>query len=119
MILNFEEYTVELKPAEIEVAKILANKISLNIGKKNAVTNKRIIEVFKGAKINLTEPKVRKLIQYIRQEGLVSNLCATSNGYFKAETLSEVEEYVKGLQQRLNSIQYTLDSFQKFRSHVS
>jgi len=119
MVLNFEEYTVELKPFEIKLAKTLAKKISLNKGKKNAVTSKRIIEAFEEVNVKIDGSRVRKLIQYIRQEGLVANLCATSNGYFCAANQTEVEEYIKGLQQRLNSIQYTLDSFQKHRSHVS
>ena len=119
MIKNFEEYTVELKPFEEIIAEKIASKISKNIGKKNAVTNKRIIETFAQFNIKLNEAKVRKMIQFIRQEGLCPNLCATSSGYFCAETEEELEDYIEGLQQRLNSIAFTLQCFKKHKRNVS
>lgn len=117
MILNFEEYTVELNDVEISFAKQIARKLKkFNQGKENAVTNKRIQAFFfeyYAAKIS--DAKVRKLIQYIRQKNLAPNLCATSKGYFVAANETEIEEYLTGLKQRLNSIQFTLECFEKFR----
>jgi len=118
-IINFEEYTIELSKDEMKVAVLLAKKISLNVGKENAVSNERIIKAFGKYDVKLKPSKVRKMIQFIRQEGLVSNLCANSRGYFVAANQTEVNEYVKGLQQRVNSIQYTLQCFKKYSENVS
>ncbi len=115
MILNFEEYTVELNPSEVKLAEQLALNLKLHAGKNSAVTGKQIIKYFdKHENVKLSGAKVRKLVQYIRQNNLAPNVCATSNGYFCAMNAKELEEYITGLKQRLNSIQFTLHCFQKY-----
>jgi len=116
MIKNFEEYTVELNQQEESFARAIAKKISLNIGKNKAVTNKKIQDsVLASSGIKLSDPKIRKIIQYIRQNNLAPNLCATSKGYFVAANEIEYNEYIEGLKQRLNSIQFTLKCMQENR----
>ncbi len=108
MILGFEEYTIELNEEETKIAKKIAAKIELSVGKENAVTNDRIQYYFGMNDIKIGGARVRKMIQYIRQKGLVKDLCATSNGYFVAANRKELDDYITSLKQRRNSIDFTL-----------
>ena len=118
MILNFEEYTVELNAEEIKHARQLAANLKFSVGKEEAVSANQIIKYFKkNYSVDLKNgSKVRKLIQYIRQNNLSgAPICATSKGYFVPKTEKEFDEYVTGLKQRLNSIAFTLKCFEKYK----
>lgn len=49
-------------------------------------------------------PRVRKLINFIRVNGLVECLIACSEGYFVSDNVQEVEEYIETLKSRENAI---------------
>ena len=113
MIQGFEEHTVELTEQEEKIALKMAAKLKLSVGKENAVTNERIQYFFGMNKVKIGSARIRKIIQYIRINSLVDNLCATSKGYFVAANQKELDDYILSLNQRLNAIELTLYSLQK------
>lgn len=115
MIEGFEEYTVELKPSEHKLAAYIAERLKNNVGAEMAVTNKTIRAACAQMGHKVSDAKLRKFVQYIRQHNLCPNLCATSNGYFVAKNEEELKSYINSLQQRVNSIEFTLACFKKYR----
>ncbi len=114
MINGFEEETHELTDYELTIVPIIVAKISNNIGEAKAVKNKDIISQLKARGFEKINPaRVRKLIHYIRVKRLVTNLIATSKGYYRADKQEQVDKFVEGLQQRINSINEMKNSFIK------
>lgn len=48
-------------------------------------------------------PRMRKVIHYIRVKGLIIDLIATSNGYFRSNDANEIANFIKSCRQRANS----------------
>lgn len=108
MVTNFEQYTAEVIDKEIPVIEYIASRLKLNVGQKNQVTNNQIRSKLKDKSINISDSKLRKFIQYIRQNNLVPMLCATSRGYYVAQTVQEFIEYTQSFEERINGMAYTL-----------
>jgi len=106
MIKDFEGYTEELSDDELKLVPAFCAGLKSKIGKENAITNKAIQKAFQeNEKWNLKIPdaRVRKIINYIRVNGLGKGLCASSNGYYVAKNQEELEGYLEGLKQRIRS----------------
>jgi hypothetical protein len=104
MIKEFEEYTSELNATEKEYAQALADIFNRRpMGKEHALTNQACGKLlwFHGA----SGAKIRKMIQYIRMNGLCLNLIAGSHGYYRSDNDQEVKDYIDGLVIRANAIQ--------------
>lgn len=105
MIVGFEEETEELTQYELEVlVPIMVKGLSTKIGSKSAITNKRIREKLSEKDIDVSDPRIRKVINYIRMNLLVKNLIASSKGYYISTDIKEIEEYRQGLISRANAI---------------
>ena len=117
MINGFQEQTEPL--TEYEETKLLpqiVRGLSLKVGKNNAVTNTAIVRGMK-ANLNLkvSEPRVRKIINHIRNNDLVPCLIATSQGYYIAESEQELKEYEDSLLGREEAIHSVRMSIQRQR----
>ena len=100
MLKNFEKITIELTPVEFEYVEFLGQWFMTNQGKKNTLKNSDIAKLINRMfGKNITEPRVRKVVQFLRTNGLPS-LIATSNGYFYSDDISEIEAWVISLKQR-------------------
>ena len=66
-----------------------------------------------GYKIRLTQPRLRKLVNYIRSNSLIP-LIATSQGYFTTDCKQTIQEQIKSLQERANSIERCAQGLKKF-----
>lgn len=105
MIQGFEEQTEELTQYEVEVlVPIMLKGLSTKIGQSNAITNSRIRSRLKEKEIEITDSKIRKIINYIRVKKLIINLLATGKGYFISNDPDEISKYKEGLIARANSI---------------
>jgi hypothetical protein len=107
-ITNFENYTHELTDAELEILPIIihgfrAYKKTNPIKAQLIVTRMNEFLANKGYKIRLTQPRLRKLVNYIRSNSLLP-LIATSQGYFTTDCKQTIQEQIKSLQERANSI---------------
>lgn len=105
MINGFEDETEELTQYELEeLLPVLVEHLPKKIGIKKAVTNAKMVRGLKDMGLNVNGPRLRKLINYIRRKNLVSNLIATSRGYYIPVTTQEFANYVESLRQRENAI---------------
>ena len=108
MIKGFEDYTYELTNYEKELVKKLIKGLSPKIGRSNAVTSTVICK-----SLNIVGPRLRKLINHIRITNQLAGLCSTSKGYFVAENLGEIDDYIISLKQRIKSQVEVLNSIER------
>jgi hypothetical protein len=114
MITNFERETHELTEYELNtLLPIILKGLSTKIGKHNAITNKAICKAMDTIGHKLHDARLRKVIHYIRAHDLIVNLIATSKGYYIATTTQEVEDYIRSLSERINSIEFIKQSIQR------
>ena len=109
MIKGFEEFTIELNEKDIPAVDLIIKGLNAHVGKEKAVSNAKIRSVLKNNYyIKLSDAKVRKIIQYIRQENRVKRLCSNSSGYYVAKNKQEFLDWTTSMEQRIRSMQYTL-----------
>ena len=89
------------------------------IGKAKAVTNVQICKTLDSKGYDVNEPRIRKLVFYIRQQNLVPNLIASSNGYWIATDRKEVDIWVNSLQSRIDALKETLNYATKVKDNFS
>lgn len=67
---------------------------------------------FKACGHNVTEPRIRKMVNYIRVMNLMAPkvLIGTSNGYFITDQVSTVDDQIESLQGRIDSQMAVIDS---------
>jgi len=111
MIEGFERETHELTSEEAMLVDPMVMGLRTKWGKDNAITSDEMIEAFKSLNIKVTGPRIRKLINYIRVNGLVTNLVSSSLGYYRTNDAEDLERYKRSLRQRINSISEVLESF--------
>lgn len=106
MIQGFEKYTATLTTYERDMlVPIIAEGLKKRIGSKNAVRNREICRRLEASGYeNVSEPRIRKCINYIRMNGMVPHLVANSRGYYVATSIDEVERYIGSLDERAKSI---------------
>jgi len=108
MIKGFEDYTYELTNYENDLVDKLIKGLSPKIGRNNAVTSTVICK-----SLNIVGPRLRKLINHIRITNQLAGLCSTSKGYFVAENLGEIDDYIISLKQRIKSQVEVLNSIER------
>lgn len=114
MIQNFIKETSELTKYEAEVLlPIIALCLQHHIGKDKAVTNRQICERMKKKGYELTETRVRKIVNRIRTNNLVECLIATSKGYYVTHNKKELENYIKSLKGREEAIRMVRESLEQ------
>lgn len=113
MINGFKKETQELSKFEHTLVPIMVKGLLGRQGKSEAITNKQICEVLKPHYSKINQARVRKIIHYIRCNRLVTNLIATSKGYYRAQNQKELDDYRESLIQRINSIAELNNSFEK------
>lgn len=117
MILNFEEITEELNPDEIALLEPLKKGLNTKT-KDNPIKAPEIIKAMntfaksKGL-ATLSEPRLRKLINHIRVNGIMP-VIATSKGYYVSYDKQEVLDQITSLTQRANSILDSANGLKKF-----
>ncbi len=105
MIKNFEDQTEELNSYELsKLVPAMVNGLKTKIGKNNAIKNADMVKAMKRAGYSITDVKVRKIINHIRNNALVPCLIATSKGYYVGDSLQELEDYITSLAQREKAI---------------
>lgn len=113
MITGFEKETAPLNDVELELVPIFVRGLSSKIGEVNAVKSHTIIKGLKKLGYDVNGARVRKIINYIRINGLVSNLVATSKGYYIENDRKKVEEYVTSLRHRASAINAVADVLER------
>lgn len=114
MIKGFSEQTKPLTPYENDVIlPLIIQGLHSKVGKDKAITNQHICSVLKKLGYKLDNARLRKIINHIRVNGMVIGLVATSEGYYIAESKSELEVYLESLKGRENAIRVVRQSLEK------
>ena len=98
MLNGFDKQTEPLTDYERNILlPVIAKGLSLRVGARRAVRNKEIVNAMRKASYELSEARLRKIINHIRCCGYVKCLVATSKGYYVATSPDEMENYITSL----------------------
>jgi|TARA_R100000081_G_scaffold18518_1_gene7630 hypothetical protein len=104
----------DLNEFELKCIDPIIKGLSNKIGKENAVSNNYIIDKMnKFGYIGLTPPRVRKIINHIRNNNLLMCVCANSKGYFLPKNMKELNDYMDTMEKRINSQIRTFDKLKE------
>lgn len=92
--------TLPIGSIERSMVNTIAEVLKGRVGKKNAVTNRELQESFP----ELSERSIQAIINHIRNFDVVLCLVASSQGYYVAETESELQDYEKSLNNRIGEL---------------
>jgi hypothetical protein len=118
MITNFEHVTFELTNEEMEILPLVMHGFR-HYKKTNPIKAELIVSrmnVFlheHGYKIKMSQPRLRKMVNYIRSNSLIP-LIANSQGYFTSDCKQTILEQITSLQERANSIERCAQGLKKF-----
>ena len=118
MIKTFEEHTSELTAEEMQILHLVVNGFR-QYKKNNPIKSELIVTRMNqylqnnGYKIKMTGVRLRKMVNYIRSNGLIP-LIATSQGYFTSYCKQTILEQITSLQERANSIERCAQGLKKF-----
>ena len=105
MITGFDEETAPLSEKELKILPHVAFILGTRKGHDAAITNKQIAKAIWNTEfVKVGEPRIRKIINYIRINGIVSCLIATSKGYYVATNEQELLDYEQSLDGRATAI---------------
>jgi hypothetical protein len=112
MIEGFEKQTKDLTDYEKRVLLPLMIKgLSHHVGAENAITNSEIcMKLSAKGYDNINEVRVRKIINYIRNNNLVPRLMATYKGYYVTNDPAELYSYISSLSSRIAAISQIRDA---------
>jgi len=112
MIEGFEKQTKDLTDYEKRVLLPLMIKgLSHHVGAENAITNSEIcMKLSAKGYDNINEVRVRKIINYIRNNNLVPRLMATYKGYYVTNDPAELYSYISSLSGRIAAISQIRDA---------
>ena len=120
MITTFEEQTHPLTDYELKtLLPLMIQGFTTKIGVSKCVTNPQICKALKNKGFEVNEPRIRKLVFYIRQQNLVPNLIASSKGYWIATDRKEVDTWVDSLKSRIDALNETLNYANKLKENFS
>ena len=118
MITNFEYLTREMTDEEKKLVPILIKGFSTKT-KDNPIKAPEIVQSINGKretlglKLNFSEVRLRKIVNFIRAEGILP-LIATSNGYYCSKDKEEIKNQIESLTQRAEAIMSSANGLNKF-----
>ncbi len=119
MLNGFSEQTQPLTEYENNVIlPVVIQGLMQKVGRSHAVTNSHICLCLKHRGFKATEPRIRKVINHIRTNGLVIGLIATSEGYYIAQSKYEIDEYLESLRGREQAIRAVRMSLERQRDNM-
>lgn len=111
-IIGFEEITAKLSEDEVKVAQTFVAIFKDCVGKENAIKSSELVDRAESFPIMpIDERRVRKIINHVRIHGMISNLIASSKGYYVTKDHKEINNYRISLDQRVSAIQQVRRSF--------
>ena len=117
MIQGFDRETAPLTDYERNtILPALCTILKNRIGCRSAITSKRMISLLEGYKIS--EPRVRKIVNHIRNNDLVPCLIANSDGYYVAQSNEEMMTYEESLLGREEAIRSVRKAMERQRKIV-
>lgn len=116
MLNGFTEETKPLTDYEKDtLLPIMIQGLMDKQGKHKAVKNWYICKCLQVKGYKISEARVRKIINHIRVNGMVIGLIATSEGYYIADSIDELNSYISSLEGREDAIKAVRVSLEKQR----
>ena len=114
MINGFEEITAPLTDKEIELIPAFKQGLEKHVGEDNPVTSKHIIfGIQQNYNVKINGSQVRKIINAIRRESIVTRVVASSKGYYREPDDDKFKRYIESLRQRAGAIDAVADSLEE------
>ena len=114
MINGFQTQTEPLTEYERDtLLPVICRGLRNKIGEARAITNTAITKAMRGAGYQLTEARLRKIINHIRIHGMIRWLIATSKGYYIATSVDEMRQYIESLRGREEAIRAVRESMEQ------
>jgi hypothetical protein len=114
MINGFQPQTEPLTDYEKNILMpIIYRGLKTKVGEAKAITNTAITRALKNAGYQLTEARLRKIINYMRVYGVIKWLIATSKGYYIATSVDEMRQYIESLRGREEAIRAVRESMER------
>ena len=117
MITKFESITFELSTDEKKLMPVIIKGLSTKT-KDNPIKAADIVNAINenknryGIKV-FSEPRLRKIINFIRSEGILP-IMGTINGYYVTKNRAELESQIESLTQRAEAIMTSANGLKKF-----
>ena len=117
MIKNFEDITCELTPDEKRLVPVIIRGLNLK-SKANPIKGNDIVSAINAIKEKygikkFSEPRLRKIINFIRAEGILP-VIGTSNGYYISYDAEELNAQIESLTQRADAIMSSANGLKKW-----
>lgn len=101
MVKGFESITSPLTDTDKRVlVPALADLLRWCVGNSLAITNTELRAQLLKKGLHCSDAKLRALVNYIRINGVVERLIATSQGYYVATSGNELADYCDSLRER-------------------
>ena len=114
MINGFKEQTEPLNDYERDILlPVIVRGLQTKIGASAAITNKEMADKLQEHGYDkVSGPRIRKIINFIRIQGLITNLIASNNGYWVENDIQERRKYVQGVKDRAQSMLASLKNIE-------
>ena len=117
MIQGFEEITQPLTDYERDtLLPLIRWGLSTKLGKDKSIAGSTIIKKMKAQGYKLDGPRLRKIINHIRANDMITGLVSTSKGYYVASTAEEIDDYIYSLQGRVEAIKEVIRALSRQRT---
>lgn len=114
MLQGFQQQTEPLTDYERDtLLPVIVRGLANKFGEARAITNTAITKAMRGAGYQLTEARLRKIINHIRITGMIRWLIATSKGYYIATSVDEMRQYIESLRGREDAIRAVRESMER------
>jgi len=114
MLNGFQTQTEPLTEYERDtLLPVIVRGLANKFGEARAITNTAITKAMRGAGYQLTEARLRKIINHIRITGMIRWLIATSKGYYIATSVDEMRQYIESLRGREDAIRAVRESMEQ------
>lgn len=117
MLPGFENITADLTEYELGLVPVFVKGFSCKIGAENAVTSSQILERL-GSRYKLSGARVRKIVNHIRNKGLVPGLVASSSGYYVTNDPEELKRYIDSLDGRESEIRRIKNGMKQYLNTI-
>lgn len=114
MINGFEKQTEPLNDYEHNVLlPLIIRGLKIRYGEKSAITNRNMTVALRNKGYDISEARVRKIINHIRTNALVKRIIATSKGYYIATSIDELSDYIESVKGREDAIRVMRESMEQ------
>jgi hypothetical protein len=120
MLTLFTNITEELTELERNVLTPLLLETLLATHSENRFTGKLLCKYLKQCGYDVSESRLRKMVNYIRvtNKACPKVLIGAGNGYFLTNDITIVDDQIKSLEGRVDSMKAVIDSIKSQRANL-